>query len=288
MASKTVRLYNYPDKTLRAVIVDISTMHPEMASIEGIILDLDGVLWRTSAPIGNLPAIFSKIRKTGWRFVFATNNATLSVTQYMEKIRKFGLEVEREQVITSGVAVAQYLRKKHPKGGPVYIIGESGLVETLAQSGFYQSENHPLAVISSLDRQLTYDKLSLAVSFIRSGVPFLATNSDPTLPTPDGFVPGSGSILAALKVASNRKPLIVGKPYPTLFKLALDRLGTKPENTLVVGDQLATDIAGGIAVGCQTALVLSGVTNSAQVQNSRIKSTYISQDLTSLIEMILA
>lgn len=267
--------------------MDFSKTHPELPSIGGIILDLDGVLWRTSVPIGNLPAIFSKIQKTSWRFVFATNNATLSVTQYMEKIRNFGVPVEPEQVITSGVAAAQYLQKKHPHGGPVYVIGEPGLIDTLNQFGFYQSENQPLAVISSLDRQLTYDKLSLAVSFIRSGVPFLATNSDPTLPTPEGFIPGSGSILAALKIASNRRPLIIGKPYPTLFELALARLGVKSENTLVVGDQLATDIAGGIAVGCQTALVLSGVTNAVQAQNSRIKPTYITQDLTSLIEMIL-
>jgi 4-nitrophenyl phosphatase len=262
-------------------------MHTAFAAIDGVIFDLDGVLWRTSEPIGDLPAIFSRIHKTKWRFVFATNNATLSVPQYVEKIRNFGVPVEPLQVITSGVAAAQYLRKKHPKGGPVYIIGESGLVETLAQSGFYQSENHPLAVISSLDRLLTYEKLSTAVGFIRSGIPFISTNADPTLPTPEGFIPGSGSILAALKIASHRRPLIIGKPYRTLFKLALDRLGTRPENTLVIGDQLATDIAGGIAIGCQTALVLSGVTTLEQVQNSHYTPNFIATDLTSLLDTLL-
>ena len=262
-------------------------MHPDIASIEGIIFDLDGVLWRTSEPIGDLPAIFHRIQNTKWCFVFATNNATLSVSQYVEKIHNFGMPVEPQQVITSGVAAAQYLRKKHPKGGPVYIIGESGLVETLAQSGFYHSENQALAVISSLDRQLTYYKLSRAASLIRSGVPFISTNADPTLPTPHGFIPGSGSIIAALKIASNRRPLIIGKPYRTLFKLALERLGTKPENTLVIGDQLATDIAGGIAIGCQTALVLSGVTTLELVQNSRYKPNFLATDLTSLLDTLI-
>ena len=97
-------------------------------------------------------------------------------------------------------------------------------------------------------------------TFIRSGVPFYATNPDRTFPTPEGFIPGAGAILAALEAATDVEPIIAGKPSPTLYEFALEKLGTQPEETLAVGDRLETDILGGQRAGLRTALVLSGVT----------------------------
>ena len=136
------------------------------------------------------------------------------------------------QVINSATAVTHYLCKQFPNGGPVYIIGEQGIIEACAEQGFYQSDSGALAVIVGMDRKLTYDKLKTATLFLRAGVPFIGTNPDLTFPTPNGLVPGAGSILAALTAASDISPIIVGKPEPTMYQIALERLKLSPDNVL--------------------------------------------------------
>jgi HAD superfamily hydrolase (TIGR01450 family) len=193
---------------------------------------------------------------------------------------------KQDQIINSGLATALYLKGKYPSGGPVYSIGEEGLFRTLSEYGFEQSNNEPLAVIGSLDRELTFNKLEIATTFIRSGVPFIGTNPDPSLPTPRGYIPGTGAILAALEAASGRKPLIIGKPSPTMYKMALQALQIKPENALVVGDRMSTDIAAGIDAGCLTALVLTGVSNESTLKSFEYKPTYVAQNVSLLVDSL--
>ena len=231
----------------------------DIINIKALILDMDGVLWRGNEPIGDLPAIFARFSARGWKVALATNNSTLSVGQYVERLRKFGVEVQPQQIINSAIAAANYLSELHPQGGPVYTIGETGLHEALVERGFHHSEDQAIAVVVGMDRKLTYDKLRHATTLIRRGLPFIATNSDRTFPAPDGLVPGAGSILAALEAACYLSPHVVGKPSPAMYEIALERLGVQPEAALVVGDRLETDIAGAQAIGCRTALVLSGV-----------------------------
>ena len=254
--------------------------------IKALILDMDGVLWRDTEPIVDLPSLFRKIDERGWRTVFVTNNATRTVIQYVEKLASFGVAAEQEQIINSGLATAIYLKDKYPAGGPVFSIGEEGLFRTLGEYGFEQSENEPLAVIGSLDRDLTFNKLASASSFIRSGVPFIGTNPDPSLPTPNGYIPGTGAILAALEAASGRKPLIIGKPSPTMYNMALQSLQIKPENTLVVGDRMTTDIVAGIEAGCLTALALTGVTDESTLKSFEYKPTYVAQNVAQLVDTV--
>jgi 4-nitrophenyl phosphatase len=255
--------------------------------IKALILDMDGVLWRDTEPIGNLPALFKRIEQIGWKTTFVTNNATRSIIQYVEKLASFGIEVAQEQIINSGLATALYLNEKYPSGGPVFIVGEEGLFRTLDEFGFTQSTEQPIAVIASLDRDLTYQKLKLASGFIRAGVAFIGTNPDPSLPTPDGYMPGTGAILAAIEATTGCKPLIMGKPSPAMYHIALARLRIDPENALVVGDQMPTDIAAGIEAGCQTALLLSGVSDEDTIRAFNFQPTYIAQDLTQLIENLV-
>jgi 4-nitrophenyl phosphatase len=243
------------------------TEHP----IKALLLDMDGVLWRDTEPIGDLPAIFDRISRLGWETTFVTNNATRSVSQYVE-------------IINSGLATALYLKEKHPDGGPVFIVGESGLFNTLNEHGFFQSENNPLAVVGSLDRDLTYQKLKVASDYIRAGVPFLGTNPDPSLPTPGGYVPGTGAILAALEAATKIKPLIMGKPSPAMYQIALNYLDVRPDQALAVGDQMPTDIAAGIEAGCQTALVLTGVSDATTAKSFDYQPTFIAQSFAQLLE----
>ena len=257
------------------------TFSPE--KIRALILDMDGVLWRGNQPIDDLPAIFAEIKRLGWKVVLATNNATKSAQQFVEKLASFGVEIAPWQVINSAQATAHYLSQLHPQGGPVFVVGEQGLIDTLAEKGFYLSDEKPLAVIAALDHGLNYDKLSKATLLIRAGVPFIGTNPDRTFPTPEGQVPGAGSIIATLETASDVTALVIGKPNPLMYQFALERIGTSIEETLVVGDRLETDIAGAQQLGCPCALVLSGVTNEAQAWQWEPSPDMIVDNLTTVI-----
>ena len=254
--------------------------------IKGLILDMDGVLWRADQPIGDLPRIFSEIERSGYRVVLATNNSTLSVKLYLEKLRGFGVHLQDWQIVTSSQAAAQHLHRLFPEGGAVYVIGEVGLVEALKLYNLFVDEQSAQAVVVGWDRQLVFDKLATAFRLIESGCPFVGTNSDRSYPTPEGLVPGTGSIIAALETATQVKPFLVGKPSPVMYQIALERLNTLPEETLVVGDRLETDIAGAQALGCQSALVLSGVTSEAAAYAWEPKLDYIARDLQVLLNII--
>jgi 4-nitrophenyl phosphatase len=254
--------------------------------VQALILDMDGVLWRDTEPIGDLPAIFQAINYRGWKIAYVTNNATRSVGQYVQKLASLGVEASSGQIINSGLATARYLLEKYPSGGDVYIIGEQGLFTTLEENGFFHTTYKPLAVIGSLDRQVDYQKLKDAAHFIRQGIEFLGTNPDPALPTPGGYIPGTGAILAALTAASGISPRIIGKPSPVMYQIALSSLGVKPENAVAVGDQMPTDIAAGIAAGCRTGLVLTGVSKRDTARTFDFQPTYIADDLAQLISIL--
>ncbi len=247
--------------------------------IKGLILDMDGVIWRGPGAIGNLSEIFLRFSEHKWQITLATNNATRTVTQYVNRLKSYGVNIEPWQVINSAMAAAQYLNSQFPQGGPIFLIGEDGLSESLHDLGFYHSESHVLAVVASMDRHLTYDKLRTATLLIRSGALFVATNPDRTYPAPEGLVPGAGSILAALEAACYKSPIIAGKPSPAMYRIALQRMGLIPEETLVVGDRPETDIAGAQLIGCKTALVLSGVTSRDDAHSWQPSPDLIIDDL---------
>ena len=256
--------------------------------IKALILDMDGVLWREATPIGDLPAIFARIREAGLKFAFATNNSTKTVDGFVKVMQDFGVGLDAGQIMTSSLATAEVLRRQFPNGGPIFLIGETGIASALESKGFQaitdaQDETRPLAVVVGFDRQCTYAKLRHATLHIRSGVPFIGTNPDKTFPSPQGLVPGAGALQAALTAATDAQPQVIGKPSPEMMRIVLARLGTRPAETLVVGDRLETDIAAGQAAGCKTALVLSGVSTRAQAESWSPAIDYIAEDLGSLV-----
>lgn len=256
--------------------------------IQALILDMDGVLWRADEPIGNLPAIFDRIAARGLKVVFATNNGTRTAEMYVERLAGFGVQVEPWQIVTSAMAAAHLLRRRFPAGGPVFAIGEAGVMDALRAEGFtpLSVEEAPAAqaVLFGIDRKITFEKMREAALLIRAGKPFYATNPDKTFPTPRGEIPGAGAWVSVLVTASDVEPIYAGKPYPYLLELALERLGTPKEATLVVGDRLETDIQGGQAVGCPTALVLSGVSTAEQAAAWPHLIHIIAPDLASLVD----
>jgi len=235
--------------------------------IKALILDMDGVLWRGNQALVNLPETFQKFRDFGLDFVLVTNNSTLSRETFLEKLSGYGVDLAPYQVINSALATAYLLKKRFPQGGAVYVVGEKGLLSSLEEQGFTFSEENVIAVIAGIDRQLTYQKIATAMHLIRGGALFVGTNPDRTYPMPDRLIPGAGTVLAAIEAATDTKPVIVGKPALTMLQMAMEKLGSPPAQTLVVGDRLDTDIAGGQAAGCRTALVLSGVTTLEQAKS---------------------
>ncbi len=239
------------------------------ANIKGLILDMDGVIWKADAPIGNLPEIFKRIRERELKFVFATNNGTKTPQEYQEKLRSLGVTIETWQVVTSAMGVAFMLAQKYPRGTKIFMIGEDGIRVALEEIGFeilsVENASAAQAVVMGIDRGINFDKMAEATLLVNAGIPFYTTNTDKTFPTPRGEIPGSGSWLSVITSATGINPIVAGKPFPYLMELSLERLGTKKEETLVVGDRLETDIAAGQAVGCPTALVLSGVSTRQEL-----------------------
>ncbi len=266
-------------------IQEIRLTPAQIAAIRAIILDMDGVLWRGTELIGDLPGLFEEMKRRGWKVLLATNNATRSIAQYVERFKELGITLENWQVINSGQAAAHYLKNCYPQGGPLYIVGEQGLVATLEEAGFYHSEDHPLAVLAGLNRQLTYEMLRKSCLLIRSGVPFYGTNPDATFPSPEGLIPGAGTVIGAIEIASGVKAHLMGKPSPEMYRVALERLGTSPAETLVVGDRLDTDIIGGQVLGCRTGMVLTGVGTLEEAHQMAKPPDLIAEDLTGLLEL---
>jgi 4-nitrophenyl phosphatase len=252
--------------------------------IKAVILDMDGVLWKSNEPLCDLNELFQKFRANHLQFLFATNNALRTVAQYVEKFKSLGVQVSEEQILTSAIATGYLLAKDFPHGGPIYIMGSPALEATLKEYGFTFTEDDPIVVVGGLDPNVSYDRLKKASLFIQSGVPFYFTNTDPTYPTPEGLCPGAGTFLAALETASGVKAKIAGKPMPFLFEACLQRMGTLPEETLTVGDRIETDIIGGFRAGCKTALVLSGVSSSSDLEGLTRKPDFILENVMQLFD----
>ena len=254
--------------------------------MQALLLDMDGVLWRDTQPIGDLSSILKRAGEMGLQLAYVTNNATRTISHYLTKFKSFGVAVEQEQIYTSAIAAAEQLSEKHPKGGNVYIIGEEGLELALREKGFLIGERDCLAVVVGLDREINYAKLRQASLLVRNGVPFIGTNPDRSLPTPEGLVPGAGALIAAIESASGQRAQIIGKPETALLDTALSRMGLAPHEALMVGDRLETDIAAGQRAGCATALVLSGASSLSEAQAWEPAPDYIETNLSSLLEKL--
>ena len=258
------------------------------SNIRGLILDMDGVLWTSDAPIGDLPAIFGRIDELGLRTVFATNNGTRSPEQYVERLAGFGVHAEARQVVTSSLCVAHLLEQRFPQGGPLFVVGEQGLTEAVRAKNFeplsIEAAPGAQAVVMGLDRQVSFEKMREATLLVRAGKPFYATNPDKTFPTPRGQIPGAGAWTAVVTTATGVEPIYAGKPFPFIIELALEQLGLPKDQVLVVGDRIDTDIAAGQAFGAPCALVLSGVSTRAQGEAWKPRIELIAADLAALLE----
>jgi len=255
--------------------------------IKALILDMDGVIWKADAPIGDLKSIFARINKRKLKYVFATNNGTKTPDEYQKKLSDLGVEVETWQIVTSAMGVAHMLAQKYPRGTKAFMIGEDGIRVALEEKGLevlsVENAQEAQVFVMGIDRTITFDKMREATLLVRRGVPFYATNPDKTFPTPRGEIPGAGAWISVITTATGVEPIYAGKPFPFMMELSLELLGTKKEETLIVGDRLETDIAAGQAVGCACALVLSGVSTMEKAEAWMPKIAMIADDLATLV-----
>jgi 4-nitrophenyl phosphatase len=226
----------------------------------GLIVDMDGVLYRGERPMPGLEDFVSLIGDHP--FVLLTNNSTLSALDCAEKLGRMGVNVPAEAILTVSDATSRYLKSIFPPGGQAFVLGSPALKVAVALAGLeiVPGGDRADVVVVGLDRTFSYTALSHAVRLARAGAAFVATSLDPVLLTEDGVVPGAGALIAAVRACVDAAPVCVGKPSPLMFEIATSLIGVPAGESLVVGDNLAADIAGGAAAGAQTALLLSGVT----------------------------
>lgn len=270
-------------------------MDNTFSHIRGLIIDMDGVLWHGDQPQPGLVEFFQAIRALRLPFILATNNASLTAEQYVLKLANMGVSVALEEILTSGMATASYLAERYqPEQTKIFVIGMVGASQPLLDKGFtltglLESGSGQAAdvVVSGLDKQLSWDKLATAALNIRAGAAFYGTNGDVTLPTEQGFVPGNGATLAALKAATGVSPVIIGKPEPIIYQQAFRLLGVEPEQTLAIGDRLDTDILGAVRAGISSLMVLSGISTVEDIDAVDYAPTWVMQDINELTGVLL-
>lgn len=177
--------------------------------VEGVVSDLDGVVYRGKMAIQDAVEAFQIWRAAGIPYCFVTNNSTHTAADVVAKLNVFGLEVNEDNVVTSAEAAAQLIRGSHPAGTRVYVIGAPSLKKAILDAELEITEDKPAVVIMGLDREITHEKLRIAVDAILKGAVLIGTNPDLLLPTPAGFEPGAGAILTAVATAARVKPIIV-------------------------------------------------------------------------------
>lgn len=230
--------------------------------MKSIISDMDGVIYRGKQLIPGAQNFVQRLLESKVPFLFLTNNAEQTPIDLKLKLEQLGIHgLTEDNFITAAMATAMFLKAQNRKPTPkAYVIGGAGLMNELYNVGFSISESNPDYVIVAKSSSFGFEQLKKAVRFIDQGAKFIGTNPDMIDPVEGGMEPAAGTILAAIAAATDKKPYIVGKPNALMMTLATRKLGVHPDNAVMVGDRMDTDIVGGMEAGMTTALVLSGVT----------------------------
>lgn len=251
---------------------------------QAAIVDVDGTIVRSEDLIPGAIEGLRAIEEHGVSRLLFSNNPTRGGDHYVERLAAHGIDVDPNDVLTSGTVTAAYLAERHP-GAAVYLIGEDRLCRLLEEAGLRVTDDPERAeiVVGSIDRGLSYGSLAGALRALERDLPFYGTDPDTTIPGSRGPVPGSGAVLAAMAAVAGREPdAILGKPSAIAAEAAietLETLNTDPAEVIVVGDRLNTDIALGERAGMKTALVLTGITDWEDVEESDVSPDYVLEDL---------
>ena len=255
--------------------------NPEtIRSMKLFLFDMDGTLYLGDELFDFTIPLLRRIRETGGRYLFMTNNSSKSVEDYIRKLQKMGIDADREDFITSAQATAWYLLRHHADK-PLYVCGTASFKEELRLAGLTVTEDADRAecIVMGFDTELTFQKLwDISRLLLTRDIPYIATNPDYVCPTEFGSVPDCGSVCDMIYNATKKRPLVIGKPEALMPKLAMERLGISPEEACCVGDRIYTDIRSGLNAGITTLLVLSGETTREILEASDVKPHFVLTD----------
>ncbi len=256
----------------------------DFSSFRAVLFDMDGVVYRGKTRLPGVLEMIQFCEERGIVYACITNNASKTRKQFEEKLRAMELPMSGDKVFSSAMITGHYLRSNYPRGTTAWVVGMDGLREAIFGDGhFVEEPKYPTLVVQGVDLNVTYDTFKVAALAIRAGARFILTNPDRAFPSEEGLLPGSGALAAFLQAATDVEPFVVGKPETTLFHTALQVLGVSPNEALVIGDRLETDIAGAKNAGITSALVLTGVTTREILEISPHQPDAVYEDMTELL-----
>jgi HAD superfamily hydrolase (TIGR01450 family) len=233
---------------------------------DALLLDLDGTIVLAGQPIPHAAEVLRNIRDRGLRSMIVTNNASRSPATVADHLAELGIDIGPADVVSSPRAAARLLAQTHHPGDAVLVVGAAALADAVCDAGLKPvrcADNHPVAVVQGHNPDTSWRDLAEACIALRAGADWVATNTDATLPTDRGLLPGNGAMVQALVTATGRHPRVAGKPDRALLDAAVERAGVS--RPLVVGDRLETDIAAAVAADLPSLMVLTGVSSAADL-----------------------
>jgi NagD protein len=251
--------------------------------ISSWLMDMDGVLVHEESAIPGADRFLARLRELELPFLVLTNNSIYTRRDLAARLRASGLDVPEESIWTSALATARFLQEQRP-GGSAFVIGESGLTTALHEAGYTLTERNPDYVVLGETRVYSFGRITQGIRLIAGGARFIATNPDPTGPTPDGPLPATGSVAALISRATGVDPYFVGKPNPLMMRTALNTLDAHSETTAMIGDRMDTDVVSGLEAGLQTILVLSGVTTRGEAERFPFRASRIVDSVADLVD----
>ena len=246
-------------------------------------MDMDGVLVHENNAIPGADRFLARLRELGIPFLVLTNNSIYTRRDLSARLRAGGLDVPEEAIWTSALATARFLEDQRP-GGSAFVIGEAGLTTALHSAGYTLTEREPDYVVLGETRTYSFERITQAIRLIADGARFIATNPDPTGPTPDGPLPATGSVAALISRATGVDPYFVGKPNPLMMRSALNAIDAHSETAAMVGDRMDTDVVSGLEAGMHTVLVLTGSTTREEAERFPYRPSRIADSIADLVD----
>src|SRR6201989_1681721 len=246
------------------------------------LVDMDGVLVHEEDAIPGADQWIARLREREIPFLVLTNNSIYTRRDLAARLRTSGLDVPEQSIWTSALATAKFLEDQRP-GGSAFVIGEAGLTTALHASGYTMTERSPDYVVLGETRTYSFERITSAIRLINNGARFIATNPDPTGPSPDGALPATGSVAALISRATGVEPYYVGKPHPLMMRSALNAIEAHSETTAMIGDRMDTDVVAGLEAGLETILVLTGVATRAAAERFPFRPARIVDSVRALV-----
>jgi NagD protein len=253
--------------------------------LDSWLMDMDGVLVHEGVPVPGAQEFVGRLRAAGRPHLILTNNSIYTPRDLAARLQRVGIDVPADCIWTSALATATFLDNQRP-GGTAYAVGEAGLTTALHDIGYVLTDVDPDYVVLGETHNYSFEVITKAIRLIAGGARFIATNPDPTGPSPQGALPATGAVAALISRATDVNPYYIGKPNPLMMRSALNALDAHSESTAMVGDRMDTDMVAGMEAGLETILVLTGMTTEAEVDRFPYRPARIVGSIADLIDEV--